>query len=57
MKTALISDIHGNAGGLRAALADSRRLSCDRVVCLGDTADGGPDSITFYAPDGPILVF
>ena len=39
MKTALISDIHGNAFALEAVLAE---LDADRVVCLGDAVQGGP---------------
>lgn len=45
MKTALISDIHGNLDGLMAVLADSGQQCCDRVLCLGDLVDGGPSSI------------
>ena len=45
MRTALISDIHGNLDGLLAVLADSRQRQCDRVLCLGDLVDGGPSSI------------
>ena len=43
-RTAIISDIHGNHGGLVAALADIDRQNCDRIVCLGDLVDGGPDN-------------
>jgi predicted phosphodiesterase len=42
MRTALISDIHGNFDGLLAVLNDTALLKCDRVVCLGDLVDGGP---------------
>lgn len=41
-RTAIISDIHGNHGGLVAALADIERQGCDQIVCLGDLVDGGP---------------
>lgn len=44
MRTALISDIHGNYGGLVAVLADIERQQCDRILCLGDLVDGGPNS-------------
>ena len=44
MRTALISDIHGNLEGLLAVLADSKQRQCDRVLCLGDLVDGGPSS-------------
>lgn len=42
MKTALISDIHGNLVALEAVLTDLSRESLDRVVCLGDVAATGP---------------
>ena len=42
MRVALISDIHGNAVALDAALADIGREGVDDVVCLGDLAQGGP---------------
>lgn len=44
MRTALISDIHGNYDGLMAVLADAEQRQCDRVLCLGDLVDGGPQS-------------
>ena len=42
MRTAIISDIHGNLDGLLATLVDAEAASCDRVICLGDIVDGGP---------------
>lgn len=45
MRTALISDIHGNYDGLQAVLADIERQECDRILCLGDLVDGGAQSI------------
>ena len=45
MRTALISDIHGNYPGLMAVLADIERQQCDRILCLGDLVDGGPQSV------------
>lgn len=45
MRTALISDIHGNLDGLRAVFADIAGQSCDRIVCLGDLVDGGGQSV------------
>lgn len=42
MQIALISDIHGNCGALDAVLDDLRRRPVDRVVCLGDAVQGGP---------------
>ena len=44
MRTALISDIHGNYDGLQAVLADIAGQQCDRVICLGDLVDGGTQS-------------
>lgn len=41
MKVALISDIHGNAVALEAALAAIEEEGVDRVVCLGDVAATG----------------
>ena len=43
-RTAIISDIHGNLPGLEAALRDIEAQRCDRIVCLGDLVDGGPDN-------------
>jgi predicted phosphodiesterase len=43
-RTAIISDIHGNHAGLLAALSDIERQRCDRIVCLGDLVEGGPDN-------------
>ena len=42
---AIISDIHGNRIALNAALADIKRQSTDRIVCLGDTVQGGPQPV------------
>jgi predicted phosphodiesterase len=42
MRVALISDLHGNAVALEAALQDIARVGVDRTVCLGDTATLGP---------------
>lgn len=40
MKTAILSDIHGNSPALRAVLADIRQAGCDRLVVLGDVIPG-----------------
>ncbi|HIH42714.1 TPA: metallophosphoesterase family protein [Candidatus Woesearchaeota archaeon] len=37
MRTAIISDIHGNIFAADAVLADIRDQSIDRIFCLGDT--------------------
>jgi predicted phosphodiesterase len=42
VRVALISDSHGNAVGLGAALDDIGRRGADLVVALGDMAQGGP---------------
>jgi predicted phosphodiesterase len=43
MKTAIISDIHGNLEALEAVLADIDAVSASRIVCLGDLVGYGPD--------------
>lgn len=45
MRTALISDIHGSYDGLLAVLTDIKQRQCDRILCLGDLVDGGPNSV------------
>ena len=42
MKLAIISDIHGNLSALEAVLQDFEAVQPDRVVCLGDVANFGP---------------
>lgn len=42
MRTALISDLHGNDVALRAVLAHIADAHVDRIVCLGDVATLGP---------------
>ena len=42
MRVAVISDIHGNCFALEAALADIQRRAFDKIVCLGDAIQGGP---------------
>jgi len=41
VRLALLSDQHGNDVAFAAALADVERIGVDRVVCLGDVAQGG----------------
>ena len=43
--TAVISDIHGNAVALRAALDDIDSKGIERIVCLGDIIGYGPDPL------------
>ena len=40
---ALVADIHGNDAALAAVVAELERLGIERVVCLGDVAQGGPE--------------
>lgn len=42
MRVAVISDMHGNAVAFDAVLEDIGRQGVDRIVCLGDTLQGGP---------------
>src|SRR6186713_2308300 len=42
MRVAVISDMHGNAIAFDAVLDDMRGRDIDRVVCLGDALQGGP---------------
>lgn len=43
MRTALVSDVHGNLLALETVLAELDREGIDRVVCLGDALQGGPE--------------
>ncbi len=43
MKTAIISDIHGNLEALQAVLADIGQLGVSNIVCLGDVIGYGPN--------------
>lgn len=42
MRIAVIADMHGNCVALDAVLADLEAHPVDRVVCLGDAIQGGP---------------
>ena len=42
MRTAVISDIHGNDLAFEAVEADLRNHEIDQIVCLGDAVQGGP---------------
>ena len=42
MKIAVFSDIHGNSIALDAMLSDLKQRPADRLVCLGDAIQGGP---------------
>ena len=42
MRLGLISDLHGNLVALQAALDGLERVDVDRILCLGDVVDMGP---------------
>jgi predicted phosphodiesterase len=42
MRVGIFSDVHGNGVGLDAVLAELERAQVDRLVCLGDLVEGGP---------------
>ena len=42
MRVGIFSDVHGNGVGLDAVLAELGRAQVDRLVCLGDLVEGGP---------------
>jgi diadenosine tetraphosphatase ApaH/serine/threonine PP2A family protein phosphatase len=43
MRTAIISDIHGNLEALEAVLASIQSEGSDRIICLGDIVGYGAD--------------
>lgn len=43
MKTAVVSDIHGNLEALHAVLKDIESQQVDRIFCLGDVVGYGPN--------------
>jgi predicted phosphodiesterase len=45
MRSAIISDIHGNLDALLAVLADAAANECQRIICLGDVVGGGPSDL------------
>jgi putative phosphoesterase len=45
MRVALLSDIHGNCVALDEVLDDLGRDKVDRIVCLGDAIQGGPQPV------------
>lgn len=45
MRTAVVSDIHGNAQALRTVLADIADRGVEKIVCLGDIVGYGPDPL------------
>lgn len=49
MRVAIIADIHGNCVALDAVLADLQYEPADRIVCLGDAIQGGPQPVETVA--------
>ena len=51
MNVAVISDIHGNQTAFDAVLADiaAQGITRDRIVCLGDAIQGGPQPVEVVA--------
>src|SRR5687767_4693566 len=49
MRVAVISDIHGNMTAFDAALADIAAQGIERIVCLGDAIQGGPQPVEVVA--------
>lgn len=45
MRTAIISDIHGNLEALQTVLEDISEQSVERILCLGDTLGYGPNPV------------
>ncbi len=45
MRTAIISDIHGNLEALQIVLADIARREVDEIICLGDILGYGPNPL------------
>jgi len=45
VRIGLFSDVHGNAVAFDAFLADLERQPVDRLVCLGDVIQGGPQPV------------
>jgi diadenosine tetraphosphatase ApaH/serine/threonine PP2A family protein phosphatase len=45
VRTAIISDIHGNLEALQTVLADIDRRNVDEIICLGDILGYGPDPL------------
>jgi len=46
VRTAIISDIHGNLEALQVVLGDIQERNCDRIICLGDILGYGPDPVS-----------
>lgn len=60
MRTAIISDIHGNQEALSAVLYDIESLNIDEIVCLGDIVGYGPnpnECIQIVKKKCPIILY
>ena len=44
MKYAIMSDIHGNLGAFKRAVADAKKRKCQKIICLGDLTGYGKQS-------------
>jgi predicted phosphodiesterase len=57
MKTAFISDIHGNWSALLTVLDDIKSRQVDRIICLGDMVDGGDhnNAVVEFIKDNNII--
>ena len=44
MKYAIMSDIHGNLGAFKRAVADAKKRRCKKIICLGDLTGYGKQS-------------
>ena len=55
MRTAVISDIHGNLEAFQTVLADMDERKVDRIICLGDVLGYGPNPVECVDLIAPIL--
>ena len=44
IKYAIMSDIHGNLGAFKRAVADAKKRKCQKIICLGDLTGYGKQS-------------
>lgn len=60
IRIAVFSDIHGNCLALETVLADIKQFGVDKMVCLGDVVQGGPQPAETIAVlrdlDCPIVI-
>ena len=55
MKTAILSDIHGNREALSVILDSVKKSGAESMIILGDIIDYGPHSETAHSADGDFL--